>query len=99
MTRSGRPYPRCGTESDMLTPVAEAGQIARALSERIRAAFRGLAAPELRQLLGRIVDEARAAHVVYFHDDIVEPVPILVSPVPALPDQLSYVRTATLTLH
>ena len=83
----------------MLTPVAEAGRIARALTERTRAAFAAVGDAELRELVAAIEVGARAAHLVYAHDDLVDSVRIMPMPMLALPDQLSYARTVTVTLH
>jgi hypothetical protein len=83
----------------MLTPVAEAGHVARALADRVRTVLHTIGEPELARLMEAIEGEARVARVVYLHDDIVEPVRIMATPMVALPDQLSYARTVTLTLH
>jgi len=83
----------------MLTPVEEAGRNARDIADRVRAAFAALDDTQLRAMLGNIRDETMASRVVYQHGDTTEPIPILPVPIPALPDQLSYARTVSLTLH
>jgi hypothetical protein len=54
---------------------------------------------ELRELLGEIERRARAEHLVYLRDDVEETIRVLPTPIAALPDQLAYVRAATLALH
>jgi len=82
-----------------LSPVEEAGLAGQRLSGRVRKALYQLGDAELRRLCDAIARDARAERLVYFHDDIEEVIRILPLPLTALPDQLSYVRTVTLTLH
>lgn len=83
----------------MTTPVAEAGRAAIDLAARVRTAFASFAPEPLAALLAAIDADTRASHVVYMREDAEEPVPIVAVPIPVLPDQLSYARTVTLTLH
>lgn len=82
----------------MLTPVEEAGLAGQRLAGRIRKALWSLGDARLAELLHQIEDAARAAHLVYLRDDVEETVRVFATPIAALPDQLSYVRTATLLL-
>lgn len=82
----------------VLTPVEEAGLAGQRLSARIRKAVWGLGDAELGELMRALEREARASHLVYLRDDQEETVRVFAVPVCALPDQLSYVRTATLLL-
>lgn len=83
----------------MQSPVEQVGEAAGKLAARVRAAMLELGHTRMVELLAAIADEARAEHAVYLRDDIVEPVRVLAQPIVALPDQLSYARTVTLTLH
>lgn len=82
----------------MLTPVEEAGLAGQRLAARVRKALWGLGDAQLGQLLSDIERAAAADHLVYVRDGAVEPVRVFAAPIAALPDQLSYVRSATLTL-
>jgi hypothetical protein len=83
----------------MQSPVEQAGLIAADLAQHVRATMRRLEDGEVTALLSRITDEARAERLTYLRDDVSEVVRVFALPIVALPDQLSYVRTVTLTLH
>ena len=83
----------------MLTPVKETGLAGARLAARVQVAMHGIPEPELRGLLGEIEHRARTEHLVYLRDEVEETIRILATPITALPDQLTYVRTATLALH
>lgn len=85
---------RCG----VLTPVEEAGLAGQRLAGRIRRALWSLGDAELAELLRNLERQATAEHLVYLRDDVQETVRVFATPIAALPDQLSYVRTATLLL-
>jgi hypothetical protein len=83
----------------VLTPVEEAGLAGQRLAARVRRALYRLPDGELTALMARIAEEARARHLVYLRDDETEVIRLLPMPVAALDEQLSYVRTVTLSLH
>jgi hypothetical protein len=83
----------------VLTPVKETGLAGARLAARVQVAMHGIPEPELRGLLGEIEHRARTEHLVYLRDEVEETIRILATPITALPDQLTYVRTATLALH
>ena len=83
----------------VLTPVKETGLAGARLAARVQVAMHGIPEPELRGLLGEIEHRARTEHLVYLRDEVEETIRLLATPITALPDQLTYVRTATLALH
>jgi hypothetical protein len=83
----------------VLTPVKETGLAGARLAARVQLAMHGIPEAELRVLLAEIEHRARADHLVYLRDDVEETIRLLATPITALPDQLTYVRTATLALH
>lgn len=83
----------------MLTPVEEAGLAGQRLAARVRRGLWGLGDDALVAVLADLERAAAARHLVYLRDGEVEPVRLFAAPIVALPDQLSYVRAATLTLN
>ena len=83
----------------MLTPVKETGLAGARLAAQVQLAMHEIPETELRVLLSEIDERARADHLVYLRDEIEETIRILATPITALPDQLTYVRTVTLALH
>jgi hypothetical protein len=83
----------------LLTPVEEAGLAGQRLTARVRRALYRLSDAEMGRLMNAIAEAARERHLVYLREDEVDVVRLLPMPVPALPDQLSYVRAVTLMLH
>ena len=82
----------------MRTPVEEAGLAGQRLAAAVRRAVWSLPPGALARLLTELGQRARADHLVYVRDDVVEAVRVFAAPIAVLPDQLAYVRTATLTL-
>ena len=83
----------------MLTPVQETGQAGALLTARVQQAMHRIPEPEMRVLLGEIESRSRAERLVYLRDDVEDTIRLLATPITALPDQLAYVRAATLALH
>ena len=83
----------------MLTPVQETGQAGALLTARVQQAMHRIPEPEMRVLLGEIESRSRAERLVYLRDDVEDTIRLLATPIAALPDQLAYVRAATLALH
>ncbi|HEY7139425.1 MAG TPA: hypothetical protein VIE44_04975 [Methylomirabilota bacterium] len=83
----------------MLTPVKETGLAGARLAACVQQALHQIPEDELRELLGEIDRRARAEHLVYLRDEVEETIRLLPTPITALPDQLAYVRAATLALH
>jgi hypothetical protein len=84
---------------NVLTPVKEMGLAGGRLAARVQQAMHQIPEAELRDLLGEIDRRARAEHLIYLRDEVEETIRLLPTPITALPDQLAYVRAATLTLH
>jgi hypothetical protein len=83
----------------MHTPVEQAGEAAGALATQVRAAMSRLGDDAVLAMLAQIAEQSRTERAVYVRDDVVEVVRVFALPIVALPDQLSYARTVTLTLH
>jgi hypothetical protein len=83
----------------MLTPIEETGLAGARLAARVQRAVHQLPEAELGALLKEIERRSRAEHLVYLRDDVEETIRLLATPIAALPDQLAYVRAATLALH
>src|SRR5215813_6158822 len=83
----------------VLTPVRETGLAGGRLAARVQQAMHQIPEAELRELLGEIDRRARTEHLVYLRDEVEETIRLLPTPITALPDQLAYVRAATLALH
>jgi hypothetical protein len=83
----------------MLTPVQETGKAGEQLTARVQQAMHRIPEAEMRLLLKEIDSRARAERLVYLRDDVEDTIRLLATPITALPDQLAYVRAATLTLH
>jgi hypothetical protein len=82
----------------MLTPAEELGLSGMNLAGRVRLAFFKIPEPRLRELIVRLRDEAVRRHLIYLRDGRPEPIRILPRPLTALPDQLAYIQTVSLTI-
>jgi hypothetical protein len=83
----------------MLTPAEEMGLSGLSLASRVRKTFYQIPEPELAALLHAIHDEALRRRVLYHHDEGGDDVHIMPCPITALPDQIAYIHSVTLTLH
>jgi hypothetical protein len=83
----------------VLTPVQETGLAGARLAARVQQAMHRIPEADMRVLLGEIERRSRAEHLVYLRDDVEDTIRLLATPIAALPDQLAYVRAATLALH
>lgn len=83
----------------MRTPVEEAGIAGAQLAAQVRAALAAIPDAELTRVMRQIEALSRARRFVYERDGQPEIIRLLPMPIPALPDQLAYVRVATLALH
>jgi hypothetical protein len=83
----------------MLTPIEETGLAGARLAARVQRAMHQIPEAELGTLLEEIERRSRAEHLIYVRDNVEETIRLLVTPIAALPDQLAYVRAATLALH
>jgi hypothetical protein len=82
----------------MLTPAEEVGLSGLALSARIRKAFYEIPEADQAQLIRAIRDESIRRHLIYLRDGEPDAVRVLACPLTALPDQLRYVQSVTLTI-
>lgn len=83
----------------MRTPVEEAGLAGAQLAGRVQAALAAIADDELAEVMRRIETLSRARRFFYERDGEPQLIRLLPMPIPALPEQLAYVRVATLALH
>src|SRR5215510_15276862 len=83
----------------MLTPIEETGLAGARLAARVQRAMHQIPEAELGALLQEIERRSRAEHLIYLRDEVEETIRLLATPIAALPDQLAYVRAATLALH
>lgn len=83
----------------MLTPTEEIGLSDLGLTTRVRQAFDRIPAPTVVELTERVREEAVRRHLVYLHDGVPEPVPVMLCPLPVLPEQMAYVHYAALTIQ
>jgi hypothetical protein len=83
----------------MRTPVEEAGLEGQGLAQKVRAAIDGVPEAEMLALLGQLERRALERRLIYVRDGTEEPIRVLPVPIAALPEQLAYVRAATLALH
>lgn len=83
----------------MRTPVEEAGLAGATLAAQVRTALAAIPDDALADVMHRIEALSRARRFVYEHEGQAEIIRLLPMPIPALPEQLAYVRVATLALH
>jgi hypothetical protein len=83
----------------MLTPAEELGLSGMSLAGRVRKALYRIPEPELRRLMERVRDESLRRHLIYMRDGAEETINLLTCPLTALPDQLAYIHSVSLTLH
>lgn len=83
----------------MLTPAEKLGLSGMALSNRVRRALHRLPDEVIRAMVAQIEREARDDHLWYLRDGEVEVIRLLARPLTALPEQLAYVHSVSLTLH
>jgi hypothetical protein len=81
-----------------LTPAEELGLSGLVMAARVRKAFEGIDAYDLRRLIDRLDAEASRRHLFYLRDGRNETIRILPCPLTVLPDQLAYVHTTSLTI-
>jgi hypothetical protein len=82
----------------MLTPAEEVGLSGLALATRVRKAFYEIPEAEQAQLIRSIRDESLRRHLIYLRDGKPDAVRVLACPMTALPDQLRYVQSVSLTI-
>jgi hypothetical protein len=83
----------------MRTPVEEAGIAGARLSRQVRDALASIPDHALARVMRDIERLSRERRFLYEHEGEAEIIRLLPVPIPALPDQLAYVRAATLALH
>src|SRR5688500_560061 len=83
----------------MLTPAEKLGLSGMALSNRVRLALHKLSDSAIRDIVAEIEREARKHQLCYLRDGEVDVIRLLACPLTALPEQLSYVHSVSLTLH
>ncbi len=83
----------------MLTPAEKLGLSGMALANRVRLAFHKLSDASLREMMAELKREAAAQELTYLRDSEVDVIRLLACPLTALPEQLSYVHSVSLTLH
>ena len=83
----------------MLTPAEELGLSGLSLAGRVRKAFYQIPEARLVELIQRIQEEATRRHVIYLRDGELDTVRVLPCPLTALPDQLTYIHSVSLTIH
>jgi len=83
----------------MLTPTEEIGLSGQGLARRVREAFDRIPAPTVIKLTERVHEEALRRHLIYFRGGAPEPVPVMLCPIPVLPEQMAYVHHAALTIQ
>jgi hypothetical protein len=69
------------------------------LASRVRKAFNRIPEAELADLLRDLREEMRRRRVFYLHDGEPEVITIMACPITALPDQVSYIHSVTLTIQ
>jgi hypothetical protein len=82
----------------MLTPVEELGLSGLSLEGRVRKAFYQLPEAAVAALLRRIREESFRRHLIYLRDGEPDTVRVLPCPITALPEQLAYIHSISLTL-
>jgi hypothetical protein len=83
----------------MLTPAEEVGLTDRSLAARVRRGFARIPARTVLELRERVGEEAAHRYLVYLRDGVAETVPIMLCPIPVLPEQLAYVHYTALTIQ
>ena len=83
----------------MLTPAEELGLSGAAIASRVQRALHRLPDGALARLLEQLREGARARHLVYCRDQVLDPVRVLACPLTVLPEQLAYIHHVTLTLQ
>src|SRR2546429_9738477 len=89
--------PRLGAV--MLTPAEEHGLSGLSLASRVRTAFHNIPGPAVVRLMQRVREEARRRHLVYLRDGQMDVIHVLPCPLTALPEQIAYVHSVSLTIH
>lgn len=82
----------------MLTPAEELGLSGVKLAGAVRRAFVRTPEGEQARLLHNLREEAKRRHLCYWRNDELETIRVLALPLTALPEQLSYIRYACLTI-
>jgi hypothetical protein len=83
----------------MLTPAEELGLSGLSLASRVRTAFHKIPGPTVVRLMQRVREEARRRHLVYLRDGQMDVIHVLPCPLTALPEQIAYVHSVSLTIH
>lgn len=82
----------------MLTPAEELGLSGAGLAARVRRAFYSIPETQLVELETRMHEEATRRHLWYLRDGKAETIRVLLLPLTALPEQLSYIHSVSLTI-
>jgi hypothetical protein len=82
----------------MLTPAEEVGLSGLALAVRVRKAFYAIPEEEQVRLLHAIREESIRRHLIYLRDGVSDAIRVLACPLTALPDQLNYIQSVSLTI-
>jgi hypothetical protein len=83
----------------VLTPAEELGLTGSAIASRVQRALHRLPEATLAELIDALRDGALERHMVYCHDEVLEPVRVMPCPITVLPEQLRYIHHVTLTLQ
>src|SRR5687767_4329530 len=82
----------------MLSRAEELGLSGLSLASRVRKAFFKIPEADLRAIINQLRDGATREQFFYYRDGVPETVHILACPITALPEQLAYIRSVTLTI-
>ncbi len=83
----------------MLTPAEKLGLSGMALANRVKLALHKLPDASVREMVAEIEHEAKKHQLWYLRDGEVDVIRLLACPLTALPEQLAYVHSVSLTLH
>jgi hypothetical protein len=83
----------------MLTPAEELGLSGLNLAARVRRAFYRIPEAEVAELIRRVREESTRRHLIYLRDGQLETIRVLPLPVTALPDQIAYAHSVSLTVQ
>ncbi len=83
----------------MLSPAEAFGLCGKTLDGRVRNALHHVPGPTLRRIANRLKADALANGVIYEHEGVAEPIRIMLRPLLAMPEQLSYVEHVCLKLQ
>src|SRR5262245_31227206 len=83
----------------MLTPAEELGLSGLSIASRVRQALFKAPEPQLIEIIHRIHEEAMRQRVIYLRDGQSEAINIMACPLTALPTQLAYIHSVSLTIQ